>query len=959
MRVGRLPEFQHGAGGNVQREKDSVVWDEDQLLREGEEAFRGRANAAKLDSERLVKRMRLAVSSSEPDQPLETAAEAVPKCPDPQYRDRGFGAIAGRGFETSVRGNLERVGSMQVRFPTRISLAVRRCFLGRSAGLLMNPRLSFKRGLVGVPVAMLLGVLLLSGVAQAQSAGSWNKKGQKAEARQDYDAAFEAFRQAHLKKPADLRYRTRYERMRFEAANMHVDRGRVLRQSGDVAGAVNEFARALQIDPGNQVAAQELQVTEKPSAAAGSPVGTVAAGVGEAQPPAGGASPGPVVVPGLGEQTPHQAEVKREIASMDGPVELQPVSDDPITLHMVEDTKVVYQAICKAAGLNVIFDPEYVPKRIPVDLNSVSLPDALHIVEVLSGTFWKPITTNTIFVAQNSRQKRTDLDDLAVQTFYLTNVSQQNDANEIMVAIRNLLDPGLKIYLVASQNALVIRATPDELVLAEKLINDLDRTRPEVVVDVAVLEVSRQLERNLGITLPTSFGLTPQYSNANVTTSSTGTTSTTTTGTSSTTSTSGITLNTLGNLNATNFAVSISGGTVNALLSDSDTRILQNPRIRATDGQHSTLKIGSKIPIATGSYSAGTAITTASLGVQTQFTYLDVGVNIDITPTVHYDREVSLKLKVEVSAQNGSVTISGVTEPIISQRVAEQVIQLKDGEPAILAGLLQQQDTANTNGTPGLGELPFLKYFFSSRDKTKQSDEIVFLIIPHIVRESILTDENTRAIYTGTSQAVELIRKDPSKGMADAGAGPGTNAAGPNTMGQPTSAANAANSMIGKMASDARPIAPGSVAMAASGAMSGSPTVTLTVVPAGPNQAVGSTFQVSVVASNAHDLFAAPLQMQFDPRVLALVNVDSGDLLSRDGQAAALVHRDEGNGAVTVSATRPPGAKGVDGQGTLCTLTFKALAPGDATLALTRVGLKDSHQNGIASVGGQAVVHVR
>jgi general secretion pathway protein D len=537
-----------------------------------------------------------------------------------------------------------------------------------------------------------------------------------------------------------------------------------------------------------------------------------------------------------------------------------------------------------------------------------------------------------------------------VQTFYLTNVSQQNDANEIMVAIRNLLDPGLKIYLVASQNALIIRATPDELILAEKLINDLDRTRPEVVVDVAVLEVSRQKERDLGITLPTSFGLTPQYSNANVTSTSTGTTSTTTTGTSSTTSTSGITLNTLGNLNATNFAVSISGGTVNALLSDSDTRVLQNPRIRATDGQHSTLKIGSKIPVATGSYSAGTAITTASLGVQTQFTYLDVGVNIDITPTVHYDREISLKLKIEVSAQNGSVTISGVTEPIISQRVAEQVIQLKDGEPSILAGLLQQQDTKSVAGTPGLGELPFLKYFFSSQDKTTQSDEIVFLMIPHIVRESMLTDENTRAIYTGTSQAVELIRKDPSKATAESKL-PMNGTTAP-AGGQTTSAANAAQSMIGRMAADARPAARPAPAVNAG-------PLILAVTPATGAQTVGATFTVAVTATNAHDLYSVPLQMQFDPRVLQLVNVDAGEFLSRDGQAVAVVHRDEGNGAVTVSATRPPGTRGIDGEGTICTLTFKALAAGDSTLALTRIGAKDSRQGNLTTMGNQAVVHVK
>ncbi len=796
----------------------------------------------------------------------------------------------------------------------------------------------------------MLGVLLFSGIAvgsaHAQSASAWNKKGQQAEARDDYDAAFEDFRQAHLKKPNDMRYRTSFESMRFKSANMHVDRGRVLRQSGDVDGAINEFARALQIDPGNQAAAQELQVMEKRSGPNGGPAGAPGSASG------GPGSPGNPLVPGMGEETPYQRQMQKEISTLGGPVTLQPVSDDPLTLHMAQqDTEVVYQAICRAAGLNVIFDPEYVPKRIPVDLNDVSLEQALHIVGMVSGTFWKPVTSNTIYVAANTRAKRTEVDDLAVQTFYLTNVSQQNDANEIMVAIRNLLDPGLKIYLVASQNALIIRGTPDELILAEKIINDLDRTKPEVVVDVAELEVSRQLERDIGITLPTSFGLTPQYSNANISTSST----TSTTG-SSTTTTSGLTLNTLGNLNATNFAVTVGGGTVNALLSDSDTRILQNPRIRATDGQHSTLKIGSKIPIATGSYSAGTAITTASLGVQTQFTYLDVGVNIDMTPTVHYDGEISLKLKVEVSAENGSSTISGVTEPIISQRVADEVIQLKDGEPALLAGLMQVQDSKNVNGTPGLGELPILRYFFASTDKTQQSDDIVFLIIPHIVRESILTDENTRAIYTGTSTSVELLRKAPSAATVESSEG-----GQPSSSLPATSAANAASSMIAKMAADSKPVTPETMAnmhMAANGTMSATP-LTLAVTPGSASEGVGSTFQVSIVAQNAHDLFAVPLQIQFDPKVLALVNVDAGDLLGKDGQSVALVHRDEGNGAVTISATRPPGTKGVDGQGSICTLTFKAIGAGDSTLALTRIGTRDSAQNRIASVGAQGVVHVK
>jgi len=414
--------------------------------------------------------------------------------------------------------------------------------------------------------------------------------------------------------------------------------------------------------------------------------------------------------------------------------------------------------------------------------------------------------------------------------------------------------------------------------------------------------------------------------------------------------------------------VTISGGTVNALLSDSDTRILQNPRIRATDGQRATLKIGSKIPVATGSYNAGVSTGIASVGVQTQFTYLDVGVNIDITPTVHYDREISMKIHIEVSSQNGSVTISSVTEPIIAQKVADQVIQVKDGEPSLLAGILTKQDSINVNGTPGLGELPFFKYFFSSQSKEQQSDEIVFLVIPHIVRESVLTDQNTRAFYTGTSNSIDLIRKTPDQMKAAEMPVAGTNSPGPVAPMQPTTAPNAASAMIQQLAAAGRPIAPPGVNPAANAAnaalnspamgMSGGP-VQLSVVPAVNNQGVGATFQVAVMLSNANDLFSVPLQMQFNPQVLSLVNVDAGNLLGKDNQAVALVHRDEGNGAVTISASRPPGVRGVDGSGTVCTLTFKAIAPGDSPLQLVRIGAKDSKQNSLPAVGAPASVHVQ
>lgn len=777
--------------------------------------------------------------------------------------------------------------------------------------------------------------------AHAQSASAWSKRGADAESREDWDAAFEAYRQAHLLKPNDLRYKTHFERARFSAAAAHVDRGRVLRQSGDVHGALTEFERALAIDGGNQSAQQEITVTERmlantPSSSLDLPAPT---------------APAP------------------ELASLGEPLRLKPVSSDPLTLHMVEDTKVLYQAIGKAAGLNVIFDPDYTSRRIQLDLNSVSLADGLRILGTQSGTFYKPVTSNTIFVAQNTQQKRQDLQTRAVQTFYLSNAATQADQNELLTALRNVLEQDVKIFLVPSQNAIVERGTPDQLMLTQELLNNLDRPHSEVVVDVAVLEVNRDHSRNLGLTLPQSVTITPQVANATTSTSSGSS------GSGTTTTTTSPTLNTFANLTASNFAVSVGNATVAALLSDSDTRILQNPRIRATDGQRAQLKIGQKIPVATGSYSSGASTAIVSSLVNTQFTYMDIGVNIDLTPTVHQDREVTLKMKLEISTHASDVTISGVTEPVIGQRTVEQVIQLKEGEPSILAGILTRQETDSLSGTPGLSEIPILKNIFSTHNRDRSQDEVVFLLIPHIVREPLITRLNTRAIDTGSGQAIELRREVVAEALAGDTSASMTTGAFQAQRAQnlppspPITAAQAASAMIGQIGNENTPAAQAAAAALkqnsqpltspAAQPAAGAQPVSFSVAPGQATQAVGSTFQMAVIASGAKDLYSVPLQVQFNPAVLSLVNVDSGEFLSRDGQSVAVVHRDEGNGTTTISISRPPAVRGVDGQGSVCVLTFKANAAGDSTVSLSKVGAKNSTQVNLPAVGSQATVHVK
>jgi len=768
------------------------------------------------------------------------------------------------------------------------------------------------------------------------------KHGEAAEAKEDYDTAFDLYQKALAKAPNDLTFKTALYRVRVTASAVHMMKGRKLLQGGDEQGALVEFLHAGEIDPGNEAAQQEIDKVRKHQGQ----------------------------MPVRAETSlPMNAAQQQELDSIGSPVVLKPLSNEPLTLHYSEDAKVVYQAIGKAAGVNVLFDPDYTAKRITVDLNNESLLDALRIVGTMSNTFWRPITDNTIFVAQNTPAKRRDLDETAVQTFYLTNAWQPNDLTDVQTAVRNIL-VGIKIFGVPSQNAIVVRGTPDELLLAQKLINDLDKARSEVVVDIAVLEVSKNWERTLGIEWPSSVGIALQPPNSNnstsTTTTTTGTTGTTDNGTSPS-------LYDLSHLKATDFQVTIGSATANLLLTDSNTKILQNPRLRATDAQKATFKVGERIPIATGSYQTGAATAVVSSLVNTQFQYQDVGVNIEMTPTVHYDHDVTLKMKIEVTSQSGSVTISGVTEPILSQRVVDQVIRLREGEASILGGIQDKQEMVSWTGIPGLSSIPILKYLFGSKDHTISDDELVFLVVPHIVRSQVLDQANLRTIDTGNGATVELRHisspapvssappltpappvRAPAETRPTIGVFPGQSAvaAAPAALAQLSASAD----VNGQTAAAAIP--PSTDASPGPAKPPPPSSVNVMFSPPGSPVAVGGTFQVPVVLSGAKDVASVPLQVQYDPAKLSLVNVTPGDLLGRDNQAVALVHRDDGPGSITINAARPPGVAGISGAGVVCVLSFQAKLAGDSTLSMTRAGAMNSTQQVMPASGSQVTIVV-
>jgi len=755
------------------------------------------------------------------------------------------------------------------------------------------------------PALWLLLVATAALPALADKAKDLFAQGQDAEARQNYEDAFNFFKQAYDLKPKDLRYRAAFQRARFEAAAALVHQGQLLRDDGKLDEAVAQFQKALQIDPSLFIAKQELLRTQKMIS-------------DQKNPPPQAAGP------------PNSLEEKVRQAS--GPVELAPISNTPITVKMLNTkSDVVYRTVGQLAGVNVLFDPDYTARAINVDLNGVTIEEALEIIALESKTFWRPVTPNTIFVAQDNPAKRKELEQSVLKTFYLTNLSQPTELQDVVNAIRAVLDVQ-RVQQLLSQNALVVRGTPDQIALAEKLVEDLDKARPEVIVDIAVMQVSKDRSRTLGLNPPTSATVTLQ-SNLNNTTTTTTTTGTTTTPTTSTGSTEGINLNSLANINATNFQVTIPSANLSTVMSASDTKLIQNPQIRALDGQKATLKIGDRVPVATGSFQPGIGGVGINPLVNTQFQYLDVGVNIDITPHVHSNGEITLKISMDVSAVTGQQNIGGISQPIIGQRKIEHEIRLRDGEANLLGGIMEDQQTKSLSGIPGLAQIPILKYLFGQTTQDHSENEIVFAIVPHIIRGTDIREINQRAIDIGTATNVELHRVSrPASSPAPANQAPA----------QPSIQLNPAPANQPPSANT-----PGGAASF----LFDPPTVQATK---------GNTFAVNLLISGAQNVYSVPVQLNYDPKILSLVNISNGGFLSQDGQAVALVHReDDTKGEVTVTATRPPGSGGVSGQGAVVTMTFQAKTTGQTPLNITRGGARDPGLQAITVNGAQAAVTVQ
>src|SRR6266705_5715069 len=468
-------------------------------------------------------------------------------------------------------------------------------------------------------------ILAISAPTYSDQAKAAYTRGVRAESQNQNDAASEAYKEAYALKPRDPKYMAAYLRSRASAAAEHMRKGQLLRDKLKLEEALVEFQRAAEIDRSNLGAQEEMSRT---------------ATMIKKQAQQAGVAANPTA----------ESPLSKMMEDVEGPVDLEPLSDTPLTLRMTTTADNVYKTIGKLAGINVLFDLDYKPQRINIELDDVPLREALRMVAMQSKTFWRPISSKAIFVASESRRK--EFEDNVMTTFYVRNASTPAELQEVVGTLKGILDIA-RIQVNPTHGSITLRGTPDQMVLAQKLITDLDKPKAEVVIDIAVLEVSRDRLRTLGTTVPTHTDLTFQAPAARTVT--------------------------IGRaLNGGTYSIAVPSGSFDFLMSDSNAKVLQNPQIRVLDQGKATLKIGDRVPIATGSFSSAGGVSGGGISplVNTQFQYLDVGVNIDITPHILSGGEVNLKMVLEVSSVTGTTDIGGISQPTIGQRHIEHETRL-------------------------------------------------------------------------------------------------------------------------------------------------------------------------------------------------------------------------------------------------------------------------------------------
>lgn len=756
--------------------------------------------------------------------------------------------------------------------------------------------IGFNRLTVGQTLACLIVLTLLPvppAEAKTRKGDKFYAAAKKAENAGDWEKAFEEYENALREDPSESNYQIGHRRTRFEAGARRINRAQQLRTEGKLEEALTEFERAFLTDPSSAIAIQEIKRTKAMLDAE--------------------RRKGAKLTPEERGLTPVEAarrESEEKIARIQAAPELKPLSRQVTSLKMNnQNIRVLYETLGKLTGINVVFDPEMQQpsKNFTVDLTNTTLEDALEHLSTLTKMFWKPLSANTIFITNDNVTKRRDYEENVVKVFYLQNITSVQELNEISVAIRSVTEIR-RLFTYNAQNAILARGTVDQVALVEKLLQDLDKPKAEVLVDVVVIETSRGRTRDLASALSSTSGSSTSNGISVGVTPALG----------SDGKGNSLRLTELSSLAAGDFAINLPSAILRAVMSDSNAKVRQTPQVRAADGMKASLKIGEKVPTASGSFQPGIGLGGGGVSplVNTQFQYLDVGVNVDILPKIHGADEVSLHVEIDISTVRERIDIGGIQQPVIGQRKVIHDLRLREGEMNLIGGLVQQNETRTNSGIPLLMQIPYLGRLFSNESITRSESELMIALVPHIVRSQEITPVNLRGIAAGADQTIRLIRSTPESDAA-----PGPVAPPPTNLDAPKPGTDAPKANL------IAPAAP----------------VKLVWQPEGVVTRAGSPVVVTLQVAEAVDLFSAPMKVKYDPKKLKLAAATAGAFLSNDGQRVNFAYQDAPDaGEVSVILNRLPGVPGLTGSGALLSLTFQTLAAGETMVTILDSGLKNS-----------------
>jgi general secretion pathway protein D len=395
---------------------------------------------------------------------------------------------------------------------------------------------------------------------------------------------------------------------------------------------------------------------------------------------------------------------------------------------------------------------------------------------------------------------------------------------------------------------------------------------------------------------------------------------------------------------------------------------MQSPQVRATDGQKASLRLGDKYPYATGSFAPGYGATGGGVSplVSTQFSFADVGVNVDVTPRIHGAEEVSMQIELEISAIKERINVGGLEQPVIGQRKVSHIIRVREGEATMIGGLMMQTERLTRSGVPGLMNLPWIGKWLSS-DKIENTDaDLLVVLVPHIVRAPEILPENLRGVATGTEtiwkvnyQSKQIQQPPPQQ---PAGVPVNVNKPPIPSVAQPPAGQAAANfpPVPAEVPSGPPPAPPAEPAptAAAPGLAPGIPALTrpgagpegaeagqprVLFVASNPQPALNSLVTVNINVESVKDLFAAPMKVSYDGKILKLVDVKRGAFMAQDGQQVTFEKTTlDDQGSAIIALNRVAGAGGVSGSGTLVSLLFQAVGQGSTKVTLSELTMRDA-----------------